>query len=259
MKKTLVFLLTLLPISLIAAVLLNTNNTNSVFADIFAVFKAENSHIIVNFEELEHDAKSITKIKFSGELFRSSPNNVFNFKIVDLDYDYLDKSNPRFEVSAELELDLIKAMGTQEVNEMAESLEEVAKMYTQDSLKEYGDAATASTKIVESKKDALGNYVSVKVKFQIDVDLSQLPAETEVSDVELTSLTSEISFTTQKTTLSLDVKLNPDYLGFDGETSGLKDELEKLVNRDLQSIESVQTGAAWLMGAIEDVLKKNNK
>lgn len=258
MKKLITMGLLLLPVALVAAVSLTTDNLNSAMIETLARFQSKDSKIGVEFSEIKTSAKSIEKLKLKGWLWRNGSHNLFDLKLNNFDYEYKKGKKPTLAFNGELNLDLIKALGLDEVNEIAESLEEMVQTYSEEYLEKYGSAATVSSEIINYSKDAKGNYESLTAVFTLDLDYKNLPADVKIEDVELQKAEVTISLTTKSAAVHGSVVFNPKFLGFADQASGLKIELEKLSERDDLIVRDIQVFTNAMLYFIDDAISQDN-
>ncbi|MCB0391305.1 MAG: hypothetical protein KDD58_08440 [Bdellovibrionales bacterium] len=258
MRKFLIALFVLVPSILVASQTITKDLVNEIFADVFAVYQDENTKIGILFNDLEYDAKSVTKMNVATWLYRKGAANTFDLDVKELAYDYSDKVNPNLKFNGSLKLDIAKIIGQDELNEMANQLEEEVERFTKEMLQDYGQAAFAKATVDEKTVDKAGNVISLKVSFELNLDYTNLPAEKPVSEVEVKSAIAVINFSPSQIDAELQINFNPQYSGYDDEVDGLKEHLQLLVDRDRDEIQFLQALAANLLDMIDNVISEDN-
>lgn len=245
---------------LIASVPLNTFQLNKSISDFLKTYESQTGLIEATISELAHDKNSINKIALTGKFLRTSPLNTFDLSINELDYSNLTKNiSPSLKFNADLSLDLIKALGQEEVNYLAESLEELVVDFAEDYLKKYGQAALVSAQVLDKQVTKSGDYESLKIQLKLDVDTSKLPAETQLDQVELLSINMVIAVTTQTMSAQGKIEFNPAYSRFGDDAEGLKVELEKFVNNHQETLDQWHQYFGYMSSLVDSLLEEDNQ
>ncbi|MCB0355421.1 MAG: hypothetical protein KDD40_00350 [Bdellovibrionales bacterium] len=258
MRKFLLALCLLLPVGLVASQVISKDTVNTVLAEILQPLQDNNTKVGVQFNDLVLDAKSVTKLDLKFWLYRQALNNTFDLKIDRLNYDYSNVKNPHLNLLGSLNLDLVKVIGQEEINEIASDLELAVKDFSDEMLQEFEGAATASANVIEKTLDKSGNFQELKVAFSVSVDYALLPASKSIAEVEFKALAATVTFTPKHIDVSLDVMFNPDYMGYGDEVQGLKEHFQMLVDRDSDEMQSVQSAFYMALDFIDDVLAQDS-
>jgi len=226
---------------------LTATSIDKAFQQLFAPYQSKTSKVGLNFSNLTTDQIRVTATDLNAWLWVKGSNNVFDFKVNRLKYTNDSASVPRLDLSASLDLDLVKALGRDAINEYAADLDKVALDFAKDMTSEYGKAATAKAEVVHKKVDVDGNVTELELSFEANVDVAKLPADKTLADVLVLGGKAKILFSEYKTSLDFEVELNRKYKGFEKENQGLKDDLQALVDNQPQTQKQVKDVTEFLV------------
>lgn len=257
MKKLLLTALLMLPVTLIAAVSITTDNVNAVLTEILAPYQDNKTKVGVEFSELQYNKDSLEKVSLKGWLYREGLVNTFNLMIPQLEYDYTNKNDPQLLFRGSLDLNLLKVMGQKNLNEISAEVEDEVENFGAEMLKEYGTAAEVHAKVLDKQVDKDGNYQVVKIELNLSVDKSKLPNNIPSSSLAFTQVSSTLKLTTTKIEADVKINFNPDYSGYGNDVEGLKKHLEALLNHDQDTISEIQGIVDLALGYLEEILNKD--
>lgn len=257
MKKLLFTVLLFVSTALVASQTLNKESVNQVFEEILASFQSQHTKIGLNVSELETDDESLSRAKLRAWLYKQGQSNTFDFHISQFEYDYVDKQNPLLKLNASLDLDFIKYLGQDLINELLTDVETYLNQLGSLYLEEYGDAAQTEIVLKEKLIDKEGNYQALNMEIKLDIDLNKLPNNLDRSKVELKQASAIIKMTPYNVFVDLVLKFNPQYQGYVKDVKGLKSYLEDLVNRDPDTLSSIEELATDLLRLVDETLKES--
>ena len=188
-------------------------------------------------------------------MWKLGPSNEFDLRLEPVVYDATNANHPMVQFSAKMGLDMVVAFGQDVLNDYAEELDILAADLAKDLASELGNAVDAQAEITEKLIDKNGDVTSVKMEMSIKIDLSQLPPDKDPSDVPITAVTGELKADRAGLYISADISINPAYKGFHDSLGGLKETLEKLVNRDPQTVDQFKEGFEFVLDIANDLTK----
>jgi hypothetical protein len=220
-----------------AAQLISKDEVNAKVASLLAPFNDQVTRVNLAFTDLNIDSEKTLDFGLLGSVWKIGPKNELNLDLKSFEYHYLPSPHGAF--SGSLGLDLIKLLGQEEFDSMADGLAGVVTEAAKDAVTEYGDAVTIKAAVEELNKDAEGHALNARMHFEAVIDLSKLPASVKIEDVEVKNL--KIVASISRTNIALDAAfdLNPEYKGFKADQDGLKGFIEKLLADDAETYEAV--------------------
>lgn len=230
LKKLAVSAAVLISVVAGAATVLDVEGVNKAVAKILEPFNNDTTTAKLEFTYLDI-AEGMTQ-RFGGVLgiTKIGKENELAFNISKLDYQYKGETGvPTVDAAADLKLDLVKLLGQKEINEIAGDAAKMVVEFGQEMTKEYGEAVTTEAAVEVLEKDEAGDVVRLKIRVGATIDLSKLPEGKTVDSVEATGGVGTFDFTRNSATLTLNVKMNPDYKGFKSDQTGMKEYIEMLL------------------------------
>lgn len=214
---------------------------NDEIVRILAPFQNPVTKASMNFKTIKTDSVRALEVKL-GALYRKiGEQNKLEVKIDDISYAYGNGKAPATKFRGSLGIDLTKLISQKDLNEIIPGIEQMIQDMAKDFISEYGDAATVVAKVTEKRTDAEGNYTSIKAYINARIDLSKLPAEVKLEDVLFTNAMLNVSLDVKKGAgLSASIISNPEYKGFREDQRGLKEMLDKLLERDPAQIKEIE-------------------
>lgn len=239
------------------AAAVTVTDVNAKVAGLLAQVNDANTKIEASFTKLAVD--SVRATQFGASLKAEEVGTRIVKFGAEGDYEYVTLATgdePRFSAKVALEMDFVGAFGQDVVNEIAGDIETMAMDMVKDFTSEYGAAAQAQIAIDNLQRDAQGNIVAARIKFDGVVDFSKLPASKPISDVELKEIHAviEVSFQGQQgASLEVSGVMNPAYRSFQSDEMGLKELIEGLLADDQDSYQTITqilgfaaAGMEWL-------------
>lgn len=221
-------------------------------------FQNDRTQASLVFSSLEIDEVRARSVAARARVWKIGPANEFTLSLDDLSYSYGDGTRPVTHVKARLAFDILKVIPQQDVNELGSILDELVESWASEFASEYGEAATVDARITDRKTDEAGNLQSVSMVLAARIDLSQLPADRPKEEVLFTEAAVAVDFNLQGAAFEVTLVSNPAYKGFAEDQKGLKEELEKLLARDPETlgeltelIEGLNGMAEWIVSPRE--------
>lgn len=213
---------------------------NQQLAALLAPYQTDTSQASLVFKKILTDDAHALNLSLTADYKKTGPINTLELNVGRLRYTYGDGSAPSTQFNASLHLDLTKVIPQNELNQFIPDLQDQLQSLVKQFAEQYGDAAKITVKISNEHKDSQGNYVSLDADIHFTVDLDQLPQSTSRDSVLLTEARIHLSVDlTQKMEIRGTVYTNPEYEGFQQDQQGLKEYLDKLLNRDFETIQEI--------------------
>lgn len=237
------------------AAVVTVADVNVKVANLLAPANDANTQIEAMFTKLSVDSVRATGFGFELRAEEIGTRTVKFDGNIDYDYQTLATGDePRFSGSLALETDFIGAFGQDFVNQMGSSVEQVVMDFVNSFTAEYGAAAQARVTVENMQRDAQGNVVAARVRFDGVVDLAQLPASTALSDVQIKEISAviEVNFQGQQSArLEVSGVFNPAFRSFQKDETGLKELIELLLNDDPSVYQSIGQFVGYFAAGIE--------
>lgn len=234
---------------------ISLHEVNNKVAALLKPINNDKTQVELQFTDLNIDSDKT--LDFGGFLYLSKEGSK-NKLVVNLnkvEYHYGDGTQPQFDVSGRVDLDLVKIMGQQNINEMAEGIGEMAIELSKEYTEKYGEAVKVDSAVDELLKDEKGDVRSIKMHFDAALDFSKLPPNIPKETVELKNLRLSVSATRKGFSLQARVILNPLHSSFGKDKAGLKEYIEKLLSEDQETYEGLQQIAEMLSSVAGQVVE----
>jgi hypothetical protein len=250
MKKSVKFVL-LGAVAAMSVAAVSVSDVNSKVAALLAPFNNKVTVASVEFTDLNIDAVKTLDFGVKAKFWKVGSQNELTLKVDNVEYHFGDGQNPALSAHVSVGLDLVKIFGQDGINEMAEGLGEMVKGLASQYTEKYGEAATLEADVNQIVKDEKGNVLSAKVFVTASIDFSKLPANLKLEDVEFKKFELSASVSNRTVEIGGSAVLNPAYKGFRQDEDGLKEYIEKLLNEDQETYESL----AGLISALDSFAK----
>lgn len=237
-KKAVPFVLIFSSVA-IAAGLITKEEVNKKVSALVAPYNNATTKLELSFTDLNVDAVRALDFGVNALVNKKGSNNELTLVLQNASYHYGNGSAPTVQGQLSFQLDLVKALGQENVNQYGGSLDELAKSLVAEYGQKYGAAAVLDIAMEDMQKDAAGNFVSAKLRANAVIDFNQLPANMKPEDVELKEVQASIAISKGGAAINLKLTLNPLYKGFSADQPGLKELIEKLLNEDKATYDSV--------------------
>ncbi len=215
---------------------------NQEIVSILAPFQNQSTKAELLFSKIRTDAKRALRMTVSGLYMKAGAKTTLTVKADEISYKYgFGGRRPTTRVKGSVAVDLTKLMPAADLNSLFDSLEQIIPQYAADFTKRYGQAVTVAAKVSDKVITKDGNYQSLRLHLDVNFDLSKLPADKPVTDVMMKSIRADI-YLTAATGAIVNVKVvsNPKYKAFQDDQQGLKDILDKLLNKDPDQLKSIE-------------------
>lgn len=223
----------------VAATLITKEEVNKKVAAIVAPFNNETTTMDISFTDLNVDAVRALDFGIAATVTKKGPENELALKLQNASYHFGDGSAPTATADLSLQLDLQKAFGQETINQFGTDLDQLAKDLASEYTKKYGEAAILDIAMEDLQKDAQGNVQSARLRVNATIDMTKLPANLKLEDVELKSVQAVLSASTGGVNGKIQAVINPAYKGFDANQPGLKEIIEKLLSDDKETYDSI--------------------
>lgn len=243
MKKLFVSLLAVSAVALgaVAGVLTPVEQLNETAAEILQAYQNDKTQAELKFITVNSSADHALQGKANAFFKKVGTKNTLSLKLDDVSYAYNEGKNPTTQISGSLGVDLTKLFPREDLNGVMDDMDSTVKALADDYIREYGAAVSLVTATTEKNKDAAGNFISVKCKVTLRIDLSLLPANKKAEDVVITGASVDLIVTaTTGLGFSGEVYSNTGYKGFRAGELGLKESLDKLLTKDPAAIQQVK-------------------
>ena len=232
----------------VAATTLSIGDVNARLKEMLSQFNNETTAIDFAFSLLEFNEKNVISVGFGGLFEKKGEVNELKFKLTDLSYNFNAGVNPTVNAEASLDLDMVKAIGHTNINEMGDMAVEFLKDSIREIGEKYGDAISVIVEIDKYKTDDKGNLSELAFHLDINIDPEKLPEDLPVEELEILSTSVVFDFNLARASLGLNVVMNPKYKRFGKDGEGLKEVLEALVAGD----EEIWEGFKVVFEGIDD-------
>lgn len=214
------------------AAVFTIQEVNQKVSALTAPFNTSNTTMSLEFTSLAVDAVRATDFGVKAFYKKTTEDNEVVLDLKSAEYAFGDGKNPTVNLDLGLKFDVVKAIGQDVINEIAQEIDKLAVQFASEQVAEYGTAVKVDAKVLENKVDVNGNVESIKMTLSASLDLSQLLATKPLDDEELKSV--ELSVTAGRTGFEIKatVVMNPDYRRFNAGDDGLKEYVEKLLSDD---------------------------
>lgn len=252
-QKTLSFLLVGSSLA-VAAGLITKEEVNKRVSAIVAPYNNQTTAMDIQFTDLLVDDVRALDFGVKIAINKKGPENELALTIENAKYQYGNGTAPTATADLVLKTDLKKAFGQETLDQFGEELDKVAQELAADYIKKYGEAAVLDIAMEDVQKDQQGHLKSVSMRMNATIDMSKLPADMKVEDVEVRSIQAGLRISTGGARGNIQVVINPAYKGFDSEQTGMKELIEKLLSDDRETydglakiVESLDGFANWFV------------
>lgn len=213
---------------------------NSAVEQLIAPLRNQTTEARLTFKSIELNDERAIALTLDGHFKKTGPANFAELRIDDLSYRYGDGSAPTTHIKGFVGTDFSKLIPQEQLNKMIPQLEGIVQSVASQFTTEYGAAATVSVEVLGKEQDAAGNYVGLTARLNATVDMSLLPQSVKPEDVFVKSASAEVvAHVNRGLGLDIVVVSNPLYKGFAKDNQGLKETLEKLLNRDPKQMDQI--------------------
>lgn len=250
----------LLTMSLVSvAAVSNLTEVNQKLSGLLQRFNNPTTKAAVVFTALNTDDKKTLDFGVRANYSKAGKTNKLEIALRNMKYTFGDGQNPKVSGQLVIATDLIKAFSQESINELGDSLADLAKEFASDYGKEYGEALKLDAKLVNVKKDEKGNYKSASLNFYAAIDYAKLPADMPIEKVEFKTLKANIAFNTKGMGGSVEVVMNPKYKGFAIDGDGLKEYIQKLLNNDEATYNEITSVIDYMDRFAENIVNGTGK
>ncbi|WII72495.1 hypothetical protein QJS83_01255 [Bdellovibrio sp. 22V] len=235
----------------VAAGVITKEEVNKKVASLTAPYNNASTSMKIEFTDLNVDAVRALDFGINVAITKEGAENKLALQLKDASYHYGDGSAPTVQGRLLMRLDLVKAFGQPTLNDLGAQLEDIAKGAVAEYGKKYGEAVAVDVKMEDVKKDAEGNLLSARLRFNASFDLAKLPADLKPEDVELRSVKAVLAAGRNGISGRLEAVINPQYKGFQSNEPGLKEYIEKLLSDDKDTYEEIGKALSSLDGIAE--------
>ncbi|KTD55716.1 hypothetical protein Lsan_3268 [Legionella santicrucis] len=232
---------------------------NSEITNILVPFQNQSTTAKLKFDAVEIDDERATNVILNGLYSKIGSTNVFNVTIDNLSYNYGDGKSPTTALKGSIGLDLTKFLTREESNRIIPSAIEFLQDLTKDYTEEYGDAVSVNGVVTSTTKDTDGNYTGLTALISAKIDLDKISDEQTRELVMVTDVVVSLTLNL-KTGIAIDsyVISNPEYSGFKEDQIGLKEILERLLNRDEEVLEIINGLFMYFDYVASDIVEMDN-
>ncbi|WP_115707358.1 hypothetical protein [Legionella sainthelensi] len=232
---------------------------NSEITNILAPFQNQSTTAKLKFDAVEIDDERTTNVILNGLYSKVGSTNTFNVSIDNLSYDYGDGKSPTTALKGSIGLDLTKFLTRDESNKIIPSAIEFLQELTKEYTEEYGEAISVNGVVTSTTKDTDGNYTGLTALVSAKIDLDKLPEDQSRDSVMVTDVVVSLTLNL-KTGIAIDsyVISNPEYWGFKEDQIGLKEILERLLNRDEEALEMINGLFMYFDYVASDIVEMDN-
>ncbi len=250
---TLTFLFSLLA----SASTFNLDDVNAAIKEIFAQFNDNLTSVAVTLQELTIDEELTRHVLANGNFTKLGTYNRFDLQIPHVEYRFDNGGIPTLTARLDLNLDILKAFGHNQLNNMAANAAQMVKDYVNGLTRDYGDAATTDAAVDVAEHDSDGNVTHLKMHLSGKLDLSKLPPG-KAPDQEFL-IGGELIFEVNLNEAHLDwhSEFNPDYAGFNKGQEGFKAFVERLLARDKDTVAEITQYVTSIDDIASDLVERD--
>jgi hypothetical protein len=246
-----------LTITAATAIASNIADINKTIQDLINANLESNQKVNFEFTKLETNEFQTLSFGLKANLWAKSltSDNELNLKLEPVEYEYNNGIDPTLKFGINLTTDLTKILTREEINDLAQEVESIILNVSSSFLADYGDAATVTTQIDQFKKDSDGNVTEMSGNFRIKINKPLLPEDIRIEDVPFEEVFVTASVTLTNIQLNIESKLNPLNRHFKQDEVGLKEYLDKVINKDPSTLEAIAEGLNTMVQYLSLILK----
>lgn len=213
---------------------------NSEMKGLLASLQNSRTQASLTFKDVRTSSKRALGLAMSALYKKVGAKNEFSVRLTNLSYQY--GSRPTTKGEGTVQLDFTKLMAQEDLNQLIPSIQTMVDGITNSYAAQYGQAGNLVAKVSDLKKDAQGNYVSLKANVTFRLDYAKLPANLRREDVMFDSGRFNFSLDVkQGITFNFDLASNGAYKGFEASEKGLKEYIEALLAKDASTMDEIKT------------------
>jgi len=194
------------------------------------------------FTHLSMNAARVVWAAMDIDLSKKGPKNEIEISVRDFEYFYpeLPGATPTFKGTATGRTDILRFLSQSQLNVVAPVLDTVIAEFAKPFLSDFGNAITLNVKVTEVRKDPKGNVTGVSFDVNSSVDPSRLPRGVDPRTAIVARLQAK-GRADVATGISVEFngECNPKAKAFEPGQEGLKEIIEKILNRDPQAIAQI--------------------
>ncbi|MGE0762950.1 MAG: hypothetical protein AB7N80_06705 [Bdellovibrionales bacterium] len=234
-------------------------DVNAQVAELLVPLNNDKTTVRITFTDLLVDEVKAQKFGLNALLSKVGEQNKLEFLLDKVEYVNDGQNPPQVDAAVRMKLDLVKAFSQKWIDETAPEAAELLADISKSYIEQYGEAVTIDAKIDELLKDEQEHVTSLRLHFDVSVDMSKLPTEVKPEDVYFSRLRVNANVSRVDMGASVTVQMNPEYMGFKENQLGLKELIEALLNKDQETYEgfmsiakSIDQMADWLVNKKPD-------
>jgi hypothetical protein len=232
---------------------------NQAVSELLKPFNSNGAVAKLVFLNLESNESRAVALAAKSRLTLKGVFNTFDLNVKEISYSYPNSPNalPKFKVAGKLDLDLVTALGKDQLNGLMEGVEDIVQDFAKEYMQKYGNAARITIDTTNKQYDEANNLVAQLVKLNFSLNTKALPNSVDRRNIEILGAKVEAMVTTKSITAKLEVIMNPEFYAFDRNRDGLKEFIDKLLAQDETLMENLQRDMQSYFNFISEVV--NNK
>ena len=230
----------------VAAGLISKEAVNQKVAALVAPYNNDKTKMEIKFTDLNIDAVRALDFGAQAEVIMKGTKRNLKLQFKNLAYHYGDGKNPVVTGKVNAEINVADVFGQKTLNEMGSNVPQMIQGFSSSFTERYGDAVTVHAVAEDLKKDAQGNFVSVRVRLSAFIDYAKLPASVKMEDVEYKSLEANLTLGQKGLGASVKIVMNPQASTFGPSEPGLKEYINNLLSGDEATYQSLKSMADML-------------
>lgn len=230
----------------IAASFISKEEVNQKVEQILAPFNNATSAMAVRYTELNIDSVRALDFGMNALIAKTGTENKLVLKLQNASYHYGNGTAPTMKANVSFQLNLVKAMGQTNLNNLGKDLDIEVKNIVKGYARKYGKAGALDVGVDELNNDAQGNFESAKLHLYAKVDLNNLPENLKIEDVEIKGFRLLATVNKAGFNAKITVVLNPQFKYFEQDEPGLKEYIEKLLNEDPSAYQKISDAIDFL-------------
>jgi len=188
---------------------------------------------------------------------KKGPRGELDVDLQELVYSFPEApgSIPETRAKLAIKVNLLNFLSQKDINALGPQADKFIAGYLEDYRRRYGSAATLDIRMTHKDYEGEGenrNLTGLGLVFNADIDLSKLPQGRDPKQELLTSIQAQLEIGLKAMEGTLRFLSNPHSRYFERDQRGLKDSLEKLIQRDPKAIEEIRR----MVGYLESFAKK---
>lgn len=191
---------------------------------------------------LSMNATRVLWAAFDLDVSKKGPKNEISIAAHDFEYTFPEDwgEKPTFKGTLTGKTDILKFMSQTQLNVTAPLFDRIVKELASSYLSDYGDAVSLDVKITDIRKDSRGNVTGLSFDLNSSIDPTKLPSGADPRSAIVTKLQAKVRADVQTgIQVEFSGECNPNAKAFEPGQEGLKEIVDKILNRDPQSLAQI--------------------